>query len=268
MSLLQDLTLGQYLPGDSFAHRLDPRVKLCGTMGLMIALVWVKDPRVFLMLLVLLLAGTWLTGLPSRALLKNLRAFQWLLLITFFANACFTPGQSVVVWNIQLPWVTDAGLFHGALFTLRMMVIMLIAALLTLTTAPLDVADGLESLLKPLKPIGVPAHELAMMMVIALRFIPTLVDEAERLRKAQMARGADFSGNPVRRARKLTALLIPLMVSAFRRADELAVAMEARCYRGGMGRTHYRELRLTTNDYVTIFCILSLTAAFILVSFR
>ena len=261
MSLLRDLTLGQFLPGDSFVHRLDPRVKLCGAMGLMIGLVWVKDPRVFLLLLVGLLAGSWLTGLPTASLLKNLRAFQWLLIITFVANACFTPGQAVTIWNIQLSWVTYEGLFQGGLFTLRMMVTLLIAALLTLTTAPLDVADGLESLLKPFKSVGVPTHELAMMMVIALRFIPTLVDEADRLRKAQVSRGADFSGNPLRRARKLTALLIPLMVSAFRRADDLAVAMEARCYRGGIGRTRYRELSLSTNDYLTIACLIGVVTA-------
>lgn len=266
MSLLQDLTLGQFLPGDSFVHRLDPRVKLCGTMALMIGLVWVKDPRVFLFLLMGLLAGSWLAGLPTVALLKNLRAFTWLLVITFVANACFTPGESVTIQNIQLSPVTHEGLFQGALFTLRMTVTLLIAALLTLTTAPLDVADGLESLLKPFKSVGVPVHELAMMMVIALRFIPTLVDEADRLRKAQIARGADFSGNPLRQARKLTALLIPLMVSAFRRADDLAVAMEARCYRGGIGRTHYRALSLSMNDYLTIVCLIGVAAAGLLVA--
>ena len=136
-----------------------------------------------------------------------------------------------------------------------------------LTTAPLDVSDGLESLLKPLQRFGLPAHELAMMMVIALRFIPTLVEEAERLQKAQMARGADFTGKPIRRARRMTSLLIPLMLSAFRRAEDLAVAMEARCYRGGLGRTHYRNMAMTRNDYLAMSSVIGLLICCWLISF-
>ena len=149
-------------------------------------------------------------------------------------------------------------MFQGVVFSLRLVVIMLIAALLMLTTAPLDISDGIERLLKPLERFGLPAHELAMMMVIALRFIPTLVEEADRLQKAQAARGADFTGNPIRRVRKMTALLVPLMLSAFRRAEDLAVAMESRCYRGGTGRTQFRVMVLARNDYVAIAAVTTL----------
>ncbi len=200
-------------------------------------------------------------------ILNNLRAFRWLLLITFIAHACFTPGSSVAIAGYTLPGLTQEGLVQGMIFTLRLITIMTIAAILMLTTAPLDVSDGLESLLKPLQRFGLPAHELAMMMVIALRFIPTLVEEAERLQKAQMARGADFTGKPIRRARRMTSLLIPLMLSAFRRAEDLAVAMEARCYRGGLGRTHYRNMAMTRNDYLAMSSVIGLLICCWLISF-
>lgn len=259
MAILQDLTLGQYLPAESPIHQLDPRTKLCSAIILMISLMWVKNLSVFPLILISLLGIIRLSYLPSHMILNNLRAFRWLLLITFIAHACFTPGQSLAIVGYTLPGLTQEGLVQGLIFTLRLMTIMLIAAILMLTTAPLDISDGLESLLKPFQRFGLPAHELAMMMVIALRFIPTLIEEADRLQKAQMARGADFTGNPIRRAHRMTSLLIPLMLSAFRRADDLAVAMEARCYRGGIGRTHYRNMTLTRNDYIAIIGVLGLT---------
>ncbi|MBM3262492.1 MAG: energy-coupling factor transporter transmembrane protein EcfT [candidate division Zixibacteria bacterium] len=252
MSLFGNLTLGQYAPGHSVIHRLDPRTKLCGAMGLMTALITLKEPVPLVGALTVLTALVLFAGLPIAPLLKNLRAFRWLLLITFLANTWFTPGQPAEVSGFYLPGMTNEGLLQGAVFALRMIVILLIAAILTLATAPIDMADGLETLLKPFVRFGLPAHDLAMMTVIALRFIPTLTEEAERLQKAQMARGADFSGNPLRRIRSMTSLLVPLLVSAFRRADDLAVAMEARCYRGGVGRTRYRQLGLTRNDYLAL----------------
>lgn len=258
MAILQDLTLGQYMPGESPIHRLDPRTKLCSAMVLMIGLMWVKNLPVFPLILMAMAGIVRLSCLPPHMIWNNVRAFRWLLLITFTAHACFTPGQSLVAAGYTLPWLTQEGLTQGLIFTLRLITIMLIAAVLMLTTAPLDVSDGLESLLKPFQRFGLPAHELAMMMVIALRFIPTLVEEADRLQKAQMARGADFTGNPIRRARRMTALLIPLMLSAFRRAEDLAVAMEARCYRGGIGRTRFRDMVLTRADYTAMLFVLAL----------
>lgn len=258
MSVLNDLTLGQYLPTDSPVHRLDPRTKLCGAMAIMIALMLVDELRIYPVVFLWLLGVTHMAQLPFSTVMKNIRAFRWLLVITFAAHAFFTPGQAFILAGASLPGVTEEGAAQGLLFTGRLIAIMLTAAALTLSTAPIEVADGLESLLGPFKRMGVPAHELAMMMVIALRFIPTLVEEADRLQKAQTARGADFTGNPIRRAKKLMALLIPLMLSAFRRADELAVAMESRCYRGGEGRTRFRELCFTRNDYLAVALILGL----------
>jgi energy-coupling factor transport system permease protein len=233
----------------------------------MIGLMWVKDLSVFPLILISLLGINRLSCLPPHMIFNNLRAFRWLLLITFIAHACFTPGQSLVIAGYTLPGLTQEGLVQGMIFTLRLITIMTIAAILMLTTAPLDVSDGLESLLKPLQRFGLPAHELAMMMVIALRFIPTLVEEAERLQKAQMARGADFTGNPIRRARRMTSVLIPLMLSAFKRAEDLAVAMEARCYRGGLGRTHYRNMAMTRNDYIAMSSVIGLLICCWLISF-
>jgi energy-coupling factor transport system permease protein len=233
----------------------------------MIGLMWVKDLSVFPLILISLLGINRLSCLPPHMIFNNLRAFRWLLLITFIAHACFTPGQSLAIAGYTLPGLTQEGLVQGMIFTLRLITIMTIAAILMLTTAPLDVSDGLESLLKPLQRFGLPAHELAMMMVIALRFIPTLVEEAERLQKAQMARGADFTGNPIRRARRMTSVLIPLMLSAFKRAEDLAVAMEARCYRGGLGRTHYRNMAMTRNDYIAMSSVIGLLICCWLISF-
>lgn len=253
--MLQHLTLGQYYPGESPIHRLDPRTKLCGALALMAALIWVKALPLFFFMLAVVAVLVRVSGVPLHLPLNNLKTFRLILIITFAAHACFTPGEAVIIAGYTVPGPTWEGMFQGAVFSLRLVVIMLIAALLMLTTAPLDVSDGIERLLKPLERFGLPAHELAMMMVIALRFIPTLVEEADRLQKAQAARGADFTGNPIRRVRKMTALLVPLMLSAFRRAEELAVAMESRCYRGGAGRTQFRVMALGRNDFVAMAAV-------------
>lgn len=250
--MLRDLTLGQYLPMDSVIHRLDPRTKLCVTLLVMLILMVISDLRVYPIVFLWLSGVVWLADLPFALVLRNVRAFVWLLLITFAAHAWFTPGEPVEADALAWLGITREGLLQGLLFTVRVVAILLVAAVLTLTTAPIELADGLEALLKPFTRIRVPAHELAMIMVIALRFVPTLVEETDRLQKAQMARGADFTGHLARRARKMMSLLIPLMVSAFRRADDLAVAMEARCYQGGTGRTRFRELCLTRDDYAAI----------------
>ena len=253
--MLQNLTLGQYYPGESSIHRLDPRTKLCVALALMAVLIWVKTLPLFFFMLAAIAVLVRISSVPLRLPLNNLKAFRLILIITFAAHACFTPGEAVIIAGYTVPGLSWEGMFQGVVFALRLMVIMLIAALLMLTTAPLDISDGIERLLKPLERFGLPAHELAMMMVIALRFIPTLVEEADRLQKAQAARGADFTGNPIRRVRKMSALLVPLMLSAFRRAEDLAVAMESRCYRGGTGRTQFRVMALARNDYVAIAAV-------------
>jgi len=248
MPFLTDITLGKYVAADSPLHRLDPRTKFLATAALMMALLATEgfSPLLLASPFVALLIA--LSRVPVGMVLKNLRPFLWLFFFTIALHALLTPGATL--W--RLPWldrpVTVEGVQLGLFFSLRLAAVVLIASLLTLTTTPMELTDGLESLLSPLRRFGFPAHELAMMVSIALRFIPVLVEEAERLHKAQLARGADFGGNPLRRVRNLLPLLVPLFLSAFARADRLALAMESRCYRGGEGRTRYRELRFARGD--------------------
>lgn len=260
MAFLQDITLGRYVDVDSIVHRLDPRTKFVGTMSLMIAALSVPGfPPLLLYVAVLALAVP-LSGLPVGLVLRNLRPFVWLFLFTFGLHALLTPGSPL--WQIPgTDWtVTREGFGRGAFFSLRLAAVIVTASLLTLTTAPMELTSGLERLLRPLRRFGFPVHELAMMVTIALRFIPVLVDEAERLRKAQLARGADFGGGPIRRARALIPLLVPLFVSAFTRADRLALAMESRCYRGGAPRTSLHELRLGAADLLAALVITATVA--------
>jgi energy-coupling factor transport system permease protein len=255
VAFLQDITLGRYVAGDSVLHRLDPRTKFIGTMVLMIAALSAPGFPPLLLYGAVLAVALALSGLPAGLVLRNLRPFVWLFLFTFGLHALLTPGPPL--WRVPgTDWTaTREGLGLGAFFCLRLASVIVTASLLTLTTAPMELTSGLERLLRPLRRFGFPVHELAMMVTIALRFIPVLVDEAERLRKAQLARGADFGGGPIRRARSLIPLLVPLFVSAFTRADRLAMAMESRCYRGGAPRTSLRELR---------FGIIDLTASLVI----
>lgn len=248
MPLLSDITLGKYVEVDSPLHRLDPRTKFLATAALMMALLTTEGFIPLLLCVPFLVLVVWCSRVPPGLVLKNLRPFLWLFFFTIVLHALLTPGATL--W--RLPYldrpITVEGVQLGLFFSLRLGAVVLIASLLTLTTTPMELTDGLEKLLSPLRRFGFPAHELAMMVSIALRFIPVLVEEAERLHKAQLARGADFGGNPLRRARNLLPLLVPLFISAFSRADRLALAMESRCYRGGEGRTRYRELHFAPGD--------------------
>ena len=243
MAFLNDITLGKYIPADSPVHRLDPRTKFAATLVLMGACLssYSFSP---LILSAAFIGGTIaLSRLPPSVVLHNLRAFAWLFFFTFTLHALLTPGP--VLWRLpylDLP-LTGAGLHQGLFFSARLAAVVVTASLLTLTTSPMDLTSGLERLFGPLRRFGFPAHEMAMMVSITLRFIPVLLEEADRLRRAQLARGADFSGNILRRARNLIPLLVPLFLSAFARADRLALAMESRCYRGGAGRTCYKPLK-------------------------
>ena len=206
-----------------------------------------------------------LSKLPQRVLLGNLKPLIPILLLTVTLNACLTPGKSVLRLSEHLAF-TEAGLARGGFLALRLGAMVIGTTLLTLTTSPLELADGIETLFRPLQRFRIPVHELAMTVTIALRFVPILVDEANRLHSAQLARGADFGGGPIRRIRSLLPLLLPLFVSAFGRADRLAIAMEARCYRGHHGRTHYQTLTLAGRDYavligIFLFCGLALSAS-------
>ncbi len=246
--MLKDITIGQYFPGNSPVHRLDPRVKILLT-GLYIAAVFLaRSVWGYLAVLLFVALTAKLAAIPMKYLARGLKPILLLVAFTFVFNVLMGPeGRELYRWKFLR--ITAEGLVQALQLMARLILLVLGTSLLTLCTSPIALTDGLERLFAPLKRLRFPVHELAMMMTIALRFIPTLLSEADRIMKAQMARGADFeSGNLLSRARAMVPLLVPLFVSAIRRADELAVAMEARCYHGGEGRTRMRVLRLTAAD--------------------
>ena len=246
--MLKDITLGQYMPGNTLVHRLDPRTKIILTT-LYIAMIFLVSSPVWYVIPMLYVAlAARLAGLSFGQLLKSVKPLRVLLILTFVLNLFFSGGTTVWVrWGIVA--ITQEGVLLAVHFCMRLVFLVVGTSVLTLTTSPVALSDGIEILLKPLKVFRFPAHELAMMMTIALRFIPTLIEETDKIMKAQQARGADFeSGNLIARAKAMVPLLVPLFVSAFRRAGELAMAMEARCYHGGEGRTRLRVLRFTGED--------------------
>ncbi|HID96309.1 MAG TPA: energy-coupling factor transporter transmembrane protein EcfT [Candidatus Latescibacteria bacterium] len=256
--MLKDVTIGQYVARDSLIHRLDPRTKLISLSVLVVA-VFVADALSFHLILVVYIGiAVLLSKLPVLLVLKNIRPFLWLMVLTLGLHGLFTT-EGTLIFSIAWLNVTSEGLTRGLFFSYRLAVLISSTALLMLTTSPMDLIDALEHLLRPLRKVGVPVHELAMMTGIALRFIPALVDEADRLRKAQLARGADFGGGIVRKTRNLLPLVVPLFLSSFRRADRLAVAMEARCYRGGEERTNFRELGFRRADGLALAVVFLVT---------
>lgn len=245
--MFKDLTIGQYLPGKSAVHRLDPRTKILSSLAFVVIIFAARDWRGYAALTAFTVVALAFSSIPFRFILRGLRPIIFILGLTLILQVFLTPGQPL--FKIGPLTATREGLTQGLYLAYRLVLLMVVTSLMTLTTSPIALTDGMEKLLNPFRRIGVPAHELAMMMTIALRFIPTLLEETDKIMKAQMARGADFeSGNIMARARSLVPLLVPLFVSAFRRADELATAMEARCYRGGEKRTRMKELRLTSLD--------------------
>ncbi|EKP94879.1 energy-coupling factor transporter transmembrane component T family protein [Thermaerobacter subterraneus] len=248
--MIPEPLVGQYVPGESLVHRLDPRTKIALLAGYTVVLFLVREWAAYGLLAALVLAGTLVAGLPLAYLVAGLRPMAWLAALTLVLNLVAVPGDPLV--HLGPLVATRQGLELGLRLAVRLLLLVAAASLLTLTTSPIALTDGLEALLRRLGR-RVPAHELAMMMTIALRFIPTLAEEADRIMKAQLARGARFHrGGPVQRLRALVPLLVPLFVSAFRRADDLALAMEARGYRGGAGRTRYRELRPGRADAMAV----------------
>ena len=254
--MLRDITLGQYFPGDSCIHKLDPRCKLLITTILIVIVFCVKSFISYALLAVFLLVAAKLSDISVRYLFKGLKPLWFIIILTFILNALLTTGEHVIValGFIRLTW---EGLRNALFFSLRLIFLVLSTSLLTLTTSPISLTDAMESIFRPLAKIHFPVHELAMMMTIALRFIPTLLDETDKIMKAQSARGADFeSGNLLKRAKSMVPLLVPLFVSAFRRADELAMAMEARCYHGGNHRTRLHTLRFGKQDGLALLITL------------
>jgi energy-coupling factor transport system permease protein len=246
---LTSVTIGQYFPGKSVMHRLDPRTKIIAVVLMSVAIFLPRAWPGYLLVTLFTLGSVALSQVPLRFILRGLRPILIFMAITVVLNAFLTPGDAL--YHVGRFTITREGLVLSAIAAIRLVLLVVAASLLTLTTSPILLTDGLERLLRPLAPLGVPAHELALMMTIALRFIPTLMEEADRIMRAQEARGAEFrTGNLMGRAKGLIPVMVPLFVAAFRRADELATAMEARGYRGGKGRTKMKELAFSGLDYV------------------
>lgn len=261
---MRSITLGHYLPGNSLLHKLDPRIKLLSLFILIAALFLVKTFVGFAVFCVFITVVFFSAGLPWRYFLRGLKPVFYIVIFTVIMHFFFTKGGRVY-WHWGPLTVEEAGVYFGLFMISRLVLLVITTLLVTLTTSPIAFTDGLEFLLRPFRRLGIPGHEIAMMMTIALRFIPTLIEEGGKIRNAQMARGADFeTGNVFQRARGLIPLLVPLFVSAFRRADELAVAMEARCYRGGENRTKMRQLQATPRDYFGLLAVTGFTLALVL----
>ncbi len=262
--MMKNITMGQFYPVDSLVHRLDPRMKIILAAMLIVSVFLVRGLLGYGLVLAFVYLSARLSNVPFRMLLGGLKPLRFILILTFLLNLFFNNGQTVLL-HWQFITLTAEGLSTAVHYSLRLTFLVLGTSLLTLTTSPVALADGIELLFGPLKRIHFPAHELAMMMTIALRFIPTLMEETDKIMKAQMARGADFeSGNLIARAKAMIPLLVPLFVSAFRRAGDLAMAMEARCYHGGENRTRLRVLRMTRNDYLALGATALLTALIVL----
>lgn len=260
--MVRDITIGQYYPTGSVIHRMDPRVKLFGTLAFLISVFAYKGIPGLAVVTAFLVLVIRISGVPFKYMIKGLRAIIVLMVITAMFNLFLTPGEAVFqVWKIK---ITEEGITAAVRMMIRLTYLVLGTSLMTLTTTPNQLTDGLERALKPLGRLHVPVHEIAMMMSIALRFIPILVEETDKIMKAQMARGANFEeGNVIQRAKAMIPLLVPLFVSAFRRANDLALAMEARCYRGGEGRTKMKPLCYQGIDRIAYLILLAYLALLI-----
>ncbi len=250
--LISDITIGHYFPGESFIHKLDPRTKLISLFLLMSGLLFAYHYVSLVCYFVLTVVLLYVSKLPPRLVLGNLKPFIWLLVLTLLIHVFSTPGTPFYSLPFFHLTITGEGIRLGLVFSMRLALLVVFAALLTLTASPIEITDALEKLLSPLKRLGVPVHELVMMLTLSLRFIPTLLQEAIQLKNAQVSRGARFDGNLIQRARSAIPLVLPLFISAFRRADDLALAMDSRCYAGGSQRTSLKRLKYNQSDYAVL----------------
>lgn len=261
-----NLIIGQYVPMNSLIHRLDPRAKLLSVLIFVVVIFLANNWITYGMMILVCLAGVAFSKVPVRFLFRGLRSILFIVLLTFILNVLFTKGGDVL---FQFGWfhIDRNGLLQAVFISIRLLVIIIVTTLLTLTTSPIDITDGLEIMLAPLKKVKLPVHEFALMMSISLRFIPTLLEETEKIIKAQAARGSDFTSGPLKsRLKAIIPLLVPLFVSSFKRAEDLAMAMEARGYRGDIGRTRLRQLVWKWQDTILILLFAVLTA--LLIMFR
>lgn len=260
--MLTDMTLGQYYPGHSYLHQMDPRAKILCTMIFIVAIFLANNLYSYIVVAGFTFLAIALSGVPAKMIWKAIKPLWVILVFTMLIHILTTPGAEIFSWKFI--HISEEGIRNGIVMTLRLVFLIAFSSLLTYTTSPIVLTDGIEDLLMPFRRFGVPAHELAMMMTIALRFIPTLLEETDRIMKAQSSRGADFvNGNLWQRAKNMIPLLVPLFISAFRRADDLATAMEARCYRGGEGRTKMHQLSYTWRDRNAFIAIVLVTGALI-----
>lgn len=247
--MLRDITIGQYYKADSIIHKLDPRVKLAGTVLYIISLFFSNSPVAFAIATIYLAVMIKLSGVPFRYMIKGLKAVIVLIIFTALFNLFFTPGLDVLV-ELGSVRITTTGLKKTIYMVVRLIYLILGSSLMTYTTTPNQLTDGIEKAFKPLNRLSIPVHEFALMMSLALRFIPILMDETDKIMKAQSARGADFEhGNIITKAKNVISIIIPLLVSATKRAEDLALAMDARCYHGGDGRTKMKPLKYAKRDY-------------------
>ena len=261
--MLGDITIGQYYPADSVLHKLDPRTKILAILVYMVSLFIVNNFYGLLGMMAISILVVTVSKVPIKYFFRGLKMIIFIVLLTVALQMFMTPGE--VIWQWSFLKITKEGIRQAVFMGTRLVLLISITSILTLTTTPIALTDGIERLLKPFQRIGVPAHELAMMMSIALRFIPTLVEETDKIMKAQAARGANFdTGNLIKKVKALVPLLVPLFLSAFQRADELAIAMEARCYHGGTNRTRLKALQYTRKDLAAgILCVCMVAAAII-----
>ena len=263
--MLKDITLGQFFPGNTIVHRLDPRTKLILVIVYIVALFSADWVVTYALVFAALAAVVALSKIKLKVILKSMKPLLFIILLTGLLNLFYTQGTPLVSFWIFT--ITREGVINAIFMVLRIAMLLAGTFMLTYTTSPIALTDGLEKLMNPLKKIKVPVHELSMMMCIALRFIPTLIEETDKIINAQKARGADFeTGSLIRRAKALIPILVPLFISSFRRADELAVAMECRCYHGGEGRTRLKELHYQARDYMALAEGLALLVAVIVLA--
>lgn len=268
--MLKDITLGQYIAGNSPVHRADARLKLMLALLMIILLFMINTPMGYALFIGFTAASVLLSRIPLLYFIKGLKPMLFIIIFTVVLNLFLTPGD--VVWSFKIfalnIKITSQGIEMSVMMFLRLTLLVTVTSLLTLTTSPMQLTDAIELLLKPLRVIKVPSHEIAMMMSIAIRFIPTFAEETDKIIKAQKARGADFeSGNLVMRAKAMIPLLVPLFVSAFRRADELATAMDARCYNGGSSRTRMKQMKFEALDYKITAVFIVFTAGVLLIQY-
>ena len=263
--MLKDITLGQYFPGDSFVHKLDPRTKLLMVVMYIIALFTANGFVGYGVMIAVTAGFIAMSKVPPKSMFRGLKSVILIIVLTAVLNIFYTEGTVLVqVWKLK---ITYEGLIRAVFMVLRIVMLICGTFLLTYTTAPVALTDGMEMLLNPLKKLKVPVHEMSMMMSMALRFIPTLIEETDKIMSAQKARGADFeTGSLIDRAKALLPILVPLFVSAFRRADELAMAMECRCYRGGEGRTRLRQLKIGLVDITAMFIVVLFCCAILVLN--